>query len=274
MNNLHTSYLTLQPLNVISVLDPALIRQSSFLREVKAVNIKPMLMRLEGAMDRNDLIEHMVLLPEPASAACKWSSSTKSINLVVGYTASPCSQTALDLTMWIAHQTRLVTQKQVTVQVVYVVDEIQSSKCPDVFNSADISGSSIPQRPLEVSKASASRKSATSVLTQPKPQRLAVATKKKSVKRDRPKPTFSKSDAFEQADRILWQARCLAEEWRGAFKTHLRFGDVATELREVVESEAATLLFLGCNSLHHPVVQKLGSNFPCSVLGIPTGLIS
>jgi len=109
------------------------------------VNIKPMLVRLEGAMDRNDLIEQMVLLPEPASAAAKWASSTKSINLVVGYTASPRSQTALDLTMWIAHQTRLVTQKQVTVQVVYVVDEKQSSKFPDVFNSVNVSSSSIHQ---------------------------------------------------------------------------------------------------------------------------------
>ena len=269
MNNLHTSYLTLQPLNVISVLDPALIRQSSFLREVKAVNIKPMLMRLEGAMDRNDLIEHMVLLPEPASAACKWSSSTKSINLVVGYTASPCSQTALDLTMWIAHQTRLVTQKQVTVQVVYVLDEKQSSNGSDVFTSADVSSSSINRLPCGTLKALASRNSGTSVLTKAKPQRLAVSQEKKSVKQRRSKATSSKSEAFEKADRILWQARCLAEEWRGSFKAHLRFGDVATELKAVVESEAATLLFLGCNSVHHPIVQNLGSNFPCSVLGIP-----
>jgi hypothetical protein len=239
------------------------------------VNIKPMLVRLEGAMDRNDLMEQMVLLPEPASAAYKWASSTKSVNLVVGYNASPRSQTALDLTMWIAHQTRLVTQKQVTVQVVYVVDEIQGSQSPDIFNSADVSRASLHQLPSEFPKTSASKKSATSVLTKPKPQALAVASKTKSGKRSSSKKvTFSQSDAFEQADRILWQARCLAEEWRGAFKAHLRFGDVATELRAVVESEAATLLFLGCNGVNHPVVQKLGSNFPCSVLGIPTGLIS
>jgi hypothetical protein len=222
-------------------------------------------------MDRNDLIEQMLLLPEPASAASKWASSAKSVNLVVGYNASPSSQTALDLTMWIAHQTRLVTQKQVTVQVVYVVDEI-SSKCPDVFTSADASRSSIHRLPSELPKALASKKSATSVLTQSKRQASAVASKKKSVKQRRSKATSSQSNAFEQADRILWQARCLAEEWRGSFKAHLRFGDVAAELREVVESEAATLLFLGCNSVHHPIVRKLGSNFPCSVLGIPRGL--
>jgi hypothetical protein len=231
-----------------------------------------MLVRLEGAMDRNDLIEQMVLLPEPASAASKWSSSTKSVNLVVGYNASPRSQTALDLTMWIAHQTRLVTQKQVTVQVVYVVDEQQGIQCPDTFIPDNFSHSSVSREPSDFLKALPSKKSAKSVLQQPKPQVLAVASKKKSVKRRRTKLASAQSEWFEQADRILWQARCLAEEWRGSFKAHLRFGNVATELKEVVESEAATLLFLGCNSINHPIVQNLGSNFPCSVLGIPNGL--
>lgn len=178
------------------------------------MNIKSMLVRLEGALDRNDLMEQMVLLPEPASAASKWAKSTTSVNLVVGYNASPSSQTALDLTMWIAHQTRLATQKQVTVQVVYVVDEYQNTNCCANFTS----------------------------------------------------------HVYERADRILWQAGCLAEEWRSSFKAHLRVGDVATELRSVVESEAATVLFLGCNRITHPIIQKLGSNFPCSVLGIPQEL--
>jgi hypothetical protein len=258
---------------VVTAYDPPLIDNLFSFREVKAVNIKPMLLRLEGAMDRNDLIEQMVLLPEPASAASRWSSSTKVINLVVGYNASPRSQTALDLTMWIAHQTRLVTQKQVTVQVVYVIDQQQSSNSPDVFNSADINNSSIAQLPLRFLNTLASRKSATSVLTEPKPQRLAVERKKKSAKQRQPKQeSVCKTHVFEQADRILWQARCLAEEWRGSFKAHLRFGDVATELKAVVESETATLLFMGCNSVHHPLVKKLGSNFPCSVLGIPKTL--
>jgi len=236
------------------------------------VNIKPMLVRLEGAMDRNDLIEQMVLLPEPASAAAKWSNSTKSVNLVVGYNASPSSQTALDLTMWIAHQTRLVTQKQVTVQVVYVVDENQNNQYSDGLKTANASNSSKDQLPSELLNTSL-KESKTSVLTQPKPQALATSPKK-AVKSRRPKPTSCQADSFEQADRILWQARCLAEEWRGSFKAHLRFGDVAAELREVVESEAATLLFLGCNSVSHPIIQQLGTHFPCSVLGIPTELSS
>ena len=233
-----------------------------------------MLVRLEGAMDRNDLIEQMVLLPEPASAASKWASSTKSVNLVVGYNASPSSQTALDLTMWIAHQTRLATQKQVTVQVVYVLEEHSNTQPSEVLNSSNLGGSSPHRLPGVLPKVSLSRKSAASILATPKAQRLAVVKEKKSAKKRRPKATSSnsKSDLFEQADRILWQARCMAEEWRGSFKAHLRFGNVATELKEVVNVEGATLLFLGCNSVNHPIVQQLGSNFPCSVLGIPTGL--
>lgn len=237
------------------------------------MNIKPVLLRLEGAMDRNAPIEQMVLLPEPASAASKWAKSTKPVNIVVGYTASPRSQTALDLTMWIADRLRSVTQRQVTVQVVYVVDEKQSTKCSDVCHLAQASCSSSQRLALSFPKALTLRKAAASVLGQPKPQTFAVDSKRKSTKRRRPKKkNFCQADSFEQADRILWQARCLAEEWRGAFKAHLRFGDVAAELRAVVESEVGALLFLGCNSIEHPLVQSLGSNFPCAVLGIPTEL--
>ena len=236
------------------------------------MNIKSMLVRLESTLNRNDLMEQLVLLPETAPAASKGINSTQAVNLVVGYNASPSSQTALDLTMWIAHQTRLATQNQVTVQVVYVVDEIQSRKCPDVFNLADVSRSSIHPLPSGLPKTSTSTKSATSVLTKPKQQELALEYQRKLGRKCCPKATANQSDWFEQADHILWQARCLAEEWRGSFKAHLRFGDVATELRKVVDSEAATLLFLGCNSVNHPIVQQLDFNFPCAVLGIPGGL--
>ncbi|HEY9668803.1 MAG TPA: universal stress protein [Coleofasciculaceae cyanobacterium] len=236
------------------------------------MNIKPMLVRLEGAMERNDLAAKMVLLPEPASAASKGVTSTQAVNLVVGYNASPNSQIALDLTMWIAHQTRLATQKKVTVQVVYVVDAIEGNKCPDIFKLADVSRSSIHPFPPDCPNASVSSKSATAVLTKPELEAIAVDQPRKSLKEFPSKASGRQFDWFEQADHILWQARCLAQEWRGSFKAHLRFGDIATELTNVVESEAATLLFLGCNDAHHPLVQKLGSNFPCSVLGIPREL--
>lgn len=231
-----------------------------------------MLVRLEGSMERNDLIEEMLLLPENASAVNKLDSATKPINLIVGYNASPKSQTALDLTMWIAHQTRLVTQNSVTVQVVYVVEDNLSLNYPNVLKTAAISRSSSARLSSELFHLPTSKKTDTSVCNKPKHQKLAIAQQVKSAKQRRSKLTVSKFDLFEQADRILWQARSLAEEWRGSFKAHLRFGDVATELREVVESESATLLFLGCNSVNHPLVQKLGSNLPCSVLGIPTTL--
>jgi nucleotide-binding universal stress UspA family protein len=190
-----------------------------------------MLVRLQNVLEHHHFIEEMILLPEPA-AFFEQVKLKRSLNLVVGYNASSESQTALDLTMKLAHQTRLATQKQVTVQVVYVVDETQNHSFLEIDNS-------------EVCDLADDRS-----MLQP----------------------FSQSEWFGHAERILWQARCLAEDWRSSFKAHLRFGDVATELRTVVESEEATLLFLGCDSAYHPIVQSLGANFPCSVLGIPTAL--
>lgn len=166
------------------------------------MKIKSMLVRLQGALGRDDLTEQMLLLP--SSTAIVRAESSTSTNLVVAYNGSPNSQTALDITLWIAHQTRLATQKQVTVHVVYVIDHRQ----------------------------------------------------------------------FERADHILWQARCLADEWRDSLKAHLRFGTVSTELRAVVLSAAADLLLLGCSSAQHPLVQQLTTELPCPVLGIPSQLSS
>ncbi|MCZ0898993.1 universal stress protein, partial [Microcoleus sp. HI-ES] len=85
-----------------------------------------MLARFESALGYQNLAEEMVLLPEPQFQTYQKSQATKptkTINFIVGYNSSPKSQIALDITLWMAHQTRLVTTQEVTVQVVYVIDE-------------------------------------------------------------------------------------------------------------------------------------------------------
>ncbi|MBE9190881.1 universal stress protein [Gloeocapsopsis crepidinum LEGE 06123] len=213
------------------------------------MNIKPMLARLQSATETN-VIERMMLL---APAASQIQETTKSVDLVVGYNSSPNSQTALDLTLWIAHQTRLATQKQVTVHVVYVLEEhTQHRHCPisPTFDLSRLYSESISRELAHVANRG-SRSNATQ-----HSEMLLL------------QPRITSPDLFEQADLILWQAKSLAAEWRGSLVAHLRFGNVASELKAVVESENASLLFLGCNSANHLIVQQLGSNFPCAVLGI------
>lgn len=212
------------------------------------MNIKPMLARLQCVMGANDLIEKMMLLPSSGAAT----QAANTVNLVVGYNSSPSSQTALDLTLWIAHQTRLATCKQVTVHVVYVLEQQSSKRYQNQERSRLSDFNSLYANSLSglISVASGT--------DQPILKTLGVH------------PRITSPDLFEQADLILWQAKSLAAEWRGTLIAHLRFGDVAEELRAVVDSEAATLLFLGCNSAKHPLVQALGSatDFPCAVLGM------
>jgi nucleotide-binding universal stress UspA family protein len=75
-----------------------------------------------------------------------------------------------------------------------------------------------------------------------------------------------------RADLLLWRARSLAEEWRGAFTTHLRFGDVATELNAVMLAEQADLLLLGCDSAQQQLVQQFPGQTLFPILGIPQAL--
>ncbi|BAY89229.1 MULTISPECIES: universal stress protein [unclassified Tolypothrix] len=212
-----------------------------------------MLVRLQSTIGRDDLIEQMVLLPEPEKNSSIQGSTTKPVNLIVAYDASPKSHTALDIAFWIAHQTRLATNTQVTVQAVYVVADKQKSQY------TDISSFSRNLTPLECPTSNVS-KSVTPVLTQPKLTVIAPNLQEKSLA------------VIQQADQILWQARSLAEEWQGSFKSHLRFGSIATELKKVVELENADILFIGCRSVEHPIIRALGSDFPCAVLGIPSGI--
>lgn len=214
-----------------------------------------MLVRLQGTLGRTDLVNEMVLLPQ-AKTMSNLVLPNDVVNLVVGYSNSPRSQTALDITLWIAHQTRLATGKQVTVQVVYVADNGIMKRIP-VFDAT------VKQRGVRHRKANKGKAEGANHRV----SRTAVAEVSEGTQVETAQ--FGMADLFEQADRILWNARCLAEEWRGSLKTHLRFGTVAKELKEVVESEKASLLILGCESFDHPLIQQLDDPFPCPVLGIP-----
>jgi hypothetical protein len=201
------------------------------------VNVLSMLARLQATLDRTDLARQMLLIPGRSLEM----SSLGAVNLVVGYSGSEASQAALDLTLWIAHQTKIATTQSVTVQVVYVAEE------------AKVATWSRSTQPLSTGR--------TSVLAMPENRLIS-------------QEAIDRATQFEQADRILWQARCLAEEWRGALKTHLRFGQVGGQLLEVAYAEEASLLILGCESSHNPLVRQLsqrGQDLPFSVLGIPNG---
>lgn len=229
------------------------------------MNIPSMLARLEHALGRADLAKQMVLLPR---AAVVDTQPGEEINLVVGYNGSPQSQTALDLTLWIAHQTRLATSKQVTVQVVYVVN--LEHECSPTQPTRRASSGRAVNKTANYSRKGIVANRATSKSW----QRASSAVAEPPTRVSDPAMTVQSCqvDRFEQADRILWQARNLADEWRGFLKTHLRFGEVAKELRQVVQAESAALLLLGCESSDNLLVQQLGLDFPCPVLGIPLTL--
>lgn len=235
------------------------------------MNLKTMLARFESALGCQNLAEEMVLLSEPKTPISQKDQLAKSVNFIVGYNSSPKSQIALDITLWIAHQTRLVTTKEVTVQVVYVLDETQGSYCEDMCNFAE-GNLSVGERKLSEAKTSSVLNCAAPDLALPSAKIESVSPPTTWLDPLYLQAIFCQNNRYETADRLLWQARCLAEEWRGLFKAHLRIGAVATELRNVVELESANLLFLGCNSVNHPLVKELGKNFPCCVLGIPRTL--
>jgi hypothetical protein len=198
------------------------------------------------------------------------------INFVVGYNSSPNSHAALDLTLWMAHQTRLVTRQPVVVQVVYVLQ-------PEQLDQVGTSPRTIPfsNRPGRRDYLSPETESLRWGQVQHAPEHVpACALMPQPVwdiyqREHQPagfRSTFNLGQVGESlgfADRVLWQARCLANEWRGSLKTHLRFGDLAQELYQVVCAEAASLLILGCHSANHPLIQKWDKNFPCPVIGIP-----
>ena len=222
------------------------------------MNITSMLVRLQGALGSDSSVEQMLLLSGRAHSnslgGITQSETESEINLLVGFNSSPQSLAALDLTLWIAYQTRMATRQQVTVQVVYVVDT--PAVLPNLDHWVD----------RTLNKDFSSKRSRRSIKAG-----TALAESLETKFRSNPSAAVSHQlEQFEKADRILWQARHLAEEWRGSLKTHLRFGGVAEELRMVAEAEFASLLVLGCTSANHLLVKALGKAFPCPVLGIPT----
>jgi hypothetical protein len=239
------------------------------------VNLKTILARFESALGYQNLAEEMVLLPEskvPVSQKkSKLAKATKSINFIVGYNSSPQSQTALDITLWIAHQTRLVTTQEVTVQVVYVLDETPNIDGEDTCSLGVANPWAAGSKKKKLGGISALQCAAPAIALPPA-EIPSVSQRATWIYPPYFRAIFCQNNEYEVADKLLWQARCLAEEWRGLFKAHLRIGRVATELRNVVELESANLLFLGCNSRNHPLVKQLGKNFPCCVLGIPAAL--
>ena len=222
------------------------------------MNILSMLARLQDALGCTDLTKQMVLVPAPSTEL----RSPKEINLLVGYNGSPRSQTALDLTLWIAHRTRLATGKQVTVQVIYVLDT--ENACQPLSSlPCHLTATTDDDQMLYPSTIGNGYR------------HVETGHRSNSAVAELPlRSTSCQLNQFDQADLILWQARHMADEWRGSLKTHLRFGAVATELRRVAQAESAELLLLGCDSATHPLVAQLASAFPCAVLGIPPAALT
>jgi len=226
------------------------------------VNIKPMLARFQSAIGRDDLAEEMILLPGLQTPGFPTTKSSP-LTLVVGYNGSPSSHTALDITLLIAHQTRLATGREVAVKVAYVIDGNHSSKEKTLPKNYLISHKS-----SKLSAASGLKLLPADLLL-PQVQTITTSDRQKYPDSEHLQPSNSFHNIFERAEQILWQARYLIEEWGDAFIAHLRIGCIAAELGKVVSEETADLLFLGCQSANHPIVRKLGANFPCPVLGIP-----
>lgn len=239
------------------------------------MNVLSMLARLQGTLGTVNAVEQMLLLPAHPSL----DTSGAVVNLVVGYSGSPKSQTALDLTLWIAHQTRLATGKSVMVEVAYVVEELDSALTSPIASAGAFrmdawrTGSTRRERTLEAGKSHLDKKSNSGATILERETKGGTALALSDPQTMGSTKVLDRAMQFEKADRILWQARCLAEEWRGSLKTHLRFGNVARELRSVVEAEEAALLVLGCDSAEHPLIRQLGRQFPCPVLGTPVGCL-
>jgi nucleotide-binding universal stress UspA family protein len=254
------------------------------------MRIKPMLLRLQSALGQDNLSQQMLLYPGAVSgmtsdrvdseAAIETfdpdssdSANSDPTNVVISYSGSPNSQTALDFAFWIAHQTKLSTNKAVTVHVVYVLDSCNSLDltCAAASDLEGLRSQNLQKQQVNCfagqTTAGQTAKKKTATATQTKARSQAVLCKPQAIQS---RTAQSLTQSLETADRVLWQARCLADEWRGSLEAHLRFGAVAIELRQVVESVKADVLLVGCTDGEHTLIQQLlAPDFPCPILGIP-----
>ena len=230
------------------------------------MRIKSTLVCLENTLGWKDLATRIILAKgtediEPIN------SSTQNRNFVIAYSGSSKSQMALDLTLWIAYQTRLVSQQKVFVHVVYVVDRRKPSSASEpsarstnqsTLNTTLLERAGLPILSLGRRKTDA-----------PNP---FLSSAKACLSASQTSPPPATQTLLDHADSVLWQARCLAEEWRGSLEAHLRFGNEIEELQQVVQDVDANLLMLGCDSSDHPMVQALRPQVRCPILGIADGL--
>jgi nucleotide-binding universal stress UspA family protein len=234
------------------------------------MNIKATLARLGSTMADSRAARDLLLLPglarngEGQFAADRVSESadltdSDTINIVVGYSGSQNSQVALDLTLLIAYQTRLATRKRVIVQTVYVLEGIYHTQ-KQVFSGAVNPSSGVAPRH------NAQSNLATATISDRRTDKLAPSRRHTVNCVD---ARAAQLQCFEEADRVLWQARTFATEWRGSLNTHLRFGSPAAELSNVAQQEQADLMIVGCRSGEHPLIEQLKTFTGCPVIGIP-----
>lgn len=220
-----------------------------------AVNL--ILNQLHRILDSGLLAEEILLVPQPSQPWAHPPKQAESIDVVVGYDGSPHSCTALSLAFYMAHRLQTALQKQVTMHAVYVVQS-PTSACWYAPSLGEAAKDTRPPRKVQ-------RKTK-------RARRLAKTGKK--VRESLPPSTRPSCASPDHVDQVLWQARCLAEEWRGAFNAHLRFGDIAAEIGAIAQAENAAFVVLGCSSFQHPLVQQLANQLACPVLGIPSRLLS
>ncbi|WP_404783589.1 hypothetical protein [Altericista sp. CCNU0014] len=223
------------------------------------MNIKATLARLGCTMADTRAARDLLLLPGPDRVeSSQAAEASDTINIVVGYSGSQNSQAALDLTLLIAYQTRLATRKRVVVQTVYVLEGIYHPQKP--LLSTAVGNAISAQRDLEWG-------TATATVSERRTDKSALARRHTVNCVD---VRAAQLQCFEEADRVLWQARTFATEWRGSLNTHLRFGSPAIELSKVAQQEEASIAIVGCHSSEHDLVRQMKDICSCPVLGIPT----